>query len=56
MIYAPGQHTGYAAKTLPAVREAIEDRRWAEANEYLAVVSDSINAYRAQLERVIASL
>ncbi|MGA2776430.1 MAG: transferrin receptor-like dimerization domain-containing protein [Steroidobacteraceae bacterium] len=56
MIYAPGQHTGYEAKTLPAVREAIEDRRWAEANEYLAVVSDSINAYRAQLERVIASL
>ena len=28
MIYAPGRFTGYGAKTLPGVREAIEDERW----------------------------
>ena len=28
MIYAPGMHTGYGAKTLPGIREAIEERRW----------------------------
>ena len=34
LIYAPGRFTGYGAKTLPGVREAIEDRRWADANRY----------------------
>ena len=31
-VYAPGAYTGYAVKTLPAVREAIEQRRWNEVN------------------------
>ena len=29
LIYAPGRFTGYAPKTLPGVREAIEEERWA---------------------------
>jgi len=32
MIYAPGVYAGYGAKTLPGVREAIEQKHWAEAN------------------------
>lgn len=28
MIYAPGFYTGYGVKTLPAVREAIEQKQW----------------------------
>jgi len=35
LIYAPGRFTGYDAKTLPGVREAIEDRRWADADRSL---------------------
>jgi N-acetylated-alpha-linked acidic dipeptidase len=31
-IYAPGLYTGYGAKTLPGVREAVEGSRWDEAN------------------------
>jgi N-acetylated-alpha-linked acidic dipeptidase len=31
-IYAPGLYTGYGAKTLPGVREAVEGARWDEAN------------------------
>ena len=31
-IYAPGFYTGYGVKTLPAVREAIEQRNWQEAD------------------------
>ena len=27
-LYAPGFYTGYAVKTLPAVREAIEEKQW----------------------------
>jgi N-acetylated-alpha-linked acidic dipeptidase len=55
MIYAPGLHTGYEAKTLPAIREAIEDRRWDEANQYIVVVASSLDAYRAALDRAIAT-
>jgi N-acetylated-alpha-linked acidic dipeptidase len=31
-LYAPGLYTGYGAKTLPGVREAVEGSRWDEAN------------------------
>ena len=32
-LYAPGAYTGYGVKTLPAVREAIEQRKWSVAEE-----------------------
>jgi N-acetylated-alpha-linked acidic dipeptidase len=51
MIYAPGFHTGYGVKTLPGIREAIEERRWDEANRYIGVVSRSLSAYSARLDR-----
>ncbi|HKD17993.1 MAG TPA: M28 family metallopeptidase [Thermoanaerobaculia bacterium] len=31
-IYSPGLYTGYGVKTLPAVREAIDQKRWTEVN------------------------
>ncbi|TSA22935.1 folate hydrolase, partial [bacterium] len=31
LIYAPGFYTGYGVKTIPGVREAIEQKRWKEA-------------------------
>jgi N-acetylated-alpha-linked acidic dipeptidase len=55
MIYAPGMHTGYGAKTLPGIREAIEERRWDEANQYMGVVARALNAYSARLDRAIAT-
>jgi N-acetylated-alpha-linked acidic dipeptidase len=54
MVYAPGMHTGYGVKTLPGIREAIEERRWSEANEYLGVVSSALNAYSAAMDAAIA--
>ena len=36
LIFAPGRFTGYAAKTLPAVREAVEERRWSDADKIRA--------------------
>ena len=35
-VYAPGFYTGYGVKTLPGVREAIEQREWAEAESEIA--------------------
>jgi N-acetylated-alpha-linked acidic dipeptidase len=55
MIYAPGAHTGYGVKTLPGIREAIEDRRWDEANEYIGVVARALSAYSNRLDRAIAA-
>lgn len=54
MIYAPGLHTGYGVKTLPGIRESIEERRWDEANRYIGVVSRALNAYSARLDRAIS--
>jgi N-acetylated-alpha-linked acidic dipeptidase len=55
MIYAPGLHTGYGVKTLPGIREAIEERRWDEANRYMGVVSRALNAYSSRMDRAIAA-
>jgi N-acetylated-alpha-linked acidic dipeptidase len=35
-IYAPGVYTGYEAKAIPAVREAMEQKQWKEAEESIA--------------------
>ena len=56
MIYAPGMLTGYGVKTLPGVREALESRRWAEANQYARVTAKVIDDYRAQIEKATALL
>lgn len=42
-IYAPGFYTGYGVKTLPGIREAIEQRNWVEAEEQMKIVTASIN-------------
>ena len=55
MIYAPGAHTGYGVKTLPGIREAIEDQRWDDANDYMGVVARALNAYSSRLDRAIAA-
>lgn len=43
MIYAPGVYSGYGVKTLPGVREAIEERRWAEADSEIVRVAATLN-------------
>jgi N-acetylated-alpha-linked acidic dipeptidase len=55
MIYAPGLHTGYGVKTLPGIREAVEERRWDEANQYMGVVAHALNSYSERLEKAIVA-
>ncbi len=50
MIYAPGLYTGYGVKTLPGIREAIEERHWDEANQYMGVVARALDAYSERLD------
>ena len=50
LIYAPGRFTGYGAKTLPGVREAIEDRRWPDANRYSVLTAAALEDYTKRLD------
>jgi N-acetylated-alpha-linked acidic dipeptidase len=36
MMYAPGFYTGYGVKTIPGVREAIEQGQWQDADREIA--------------------
>ncbi len=38
-LYAPGVYTGYAAKAIPAVREALEQKKWQQAEDAAARVA-----------------
>jgi N-acetylated-alpha-linked acidic dipeptidase len=42
LIYAPGFYTGYGVKTIPGVREAIEQKRWAEADQQIVRVAKAL--------------
>lgn len=50
MIYAPGFYTGYGVKTLPAVREAIEQKKWKEAESEILRTAAVLNREAALLE------
>ena len=50
LIYAPGRLTGYAAKTLPGVREAIEEEHWADVDRYAALTGAALDAYADKLD------
>ena len=52
-IYAPGYYTGYGVKTLPGIREAIEQRNWKEAQENIEIVSKTIENYTQQVQKAM---
>ncbi len=41
-LYAPGFYTGYGVKTMPGIREAIEQRNWKEAQDQIEVDAKAI--------------
>ena len=49
-VYAPGLYTGYGVKTLPAVREAIEQRNWKQANEQIVILAGVLQRYADALD------
>jgi N-acetylated-alpha-linked acidic dipeptidase len=51
-LYAPGFYTGYGVKTIPGVREAIEQRNWKEAQEQIKVVAASIQSLATYLDTI----
>ena len=50
LVYAPGTLTGYGAKTLPGVREAIEQRRFDDARAYVVRTAKVLEDYAGRLD------
>jgi N-acetylated-alpha-linked acidic dipeptidase len=55
-IYAPGAYTGYGVKTLPAVREAMEQENWKQAEQQVPVVAKVLEDEAALIDSVTALL
>jgi N-acetylated-alpha-linked acidic dipeptidase len=43
LVYAPGYYEGYAAKTLPGVREAMEEGEWEIAREQAGMLVEALD-------------
>ncbi len=53
-LYAPGFYTGYGVKTMPGIREAIEQRKWKEAQEQIEVDAKAIYKLADYLNNLLA--
>ncbi len=50
VLYAPGYYTGYSVKTLPGIRESIEQRNFKEAETGINQAANAINKLSEYLE------
>jgi N-acetylated-alpha-linked acidic dipeptidase len=55
-LYAPGFYTGYAVKTVPAVRESIELKQWKQADEAIVRVAHTLEGEAALISSAAAKL
>ena len=55
-LYAPGFYTGYGVKTIPAVREAIEQRDFTEASQQIPIVAAALDDEAALVDSAAAAL
>jgi N-acetylated-alpha-linked acidic dipeptidase len=51
-LYAPGAYTGYGVKTMPGIREAIEQRNWKEVQEQIEVDANILDKLAVYFNRV----
>ncbi len=56
MVYAPGYYTGYGVKTLPGIREAIEEKQWEEADREIVRVAEMIQHVTQVMDAISNSL
>jgi N-acetylated-alpha-linked acidic dipeptidase len=56
LLYAPGTYAGYGAKTMPAAREAIELKRYSEADGEIARIAKALQDEAALVDSAAAEL
>jgi N-acetylated-alpha-linked acidic dipeptidase len=54
LAYAPGFYTGYGVKTLPGIREGIEQQAWDEPRKYIPIVAAAIDKLASQVDQAAA--
>jgi N-acetylated-alpha-linked acidic dipeptidase len=55
-IYAPGFYTGYGVKTMPQIREGLEESRFTEAQGGVRTVSAAVSTLAAHVNNAAAAL
>jgi N-acetylated-alpha-linked acidic dipeptidase len=56
LLYAPGYYTGYAVKTMPGIREAIEEKNYVEAEREVLRVADALSREAALINELASAL
>jgi N-acetylated-alpha-linked acidic dipeptidase len=56
LVYAPGLYTGYGVKTLPGIREGIEQKQWDEARSFVPIVTSAVKTFTGDVDRATALL
>src|SRR5206468_3822376 len=56
MLYAPGFYTGYGVKTIPGVREAIEQGQWQDADREIVRAAGALDRESALIKSLAATL
>src|SRR5699024_2531364 len=52
LIYAPGYYTGYGVKTLPGVREAIEERQYSRVEHEIDLLGKTLLDFSAFIDKL----
>jgi N-acetylated-alpha-linked acidic dipeptidase len=55
-MYAPGFYTGYGVKTIPGVREAIEQKHWKEADQQIVRAANALQDETALIDSAAQEL
>lgn len=55
-VYAPGFYTGYGVKTIPGVREGLEERKWTETQEQIGHTAAALDRLTTQITSATAKL
>jgi N-acetylated-alpha-linked acidic dipeptidase len=56
LLYAPGYYTGYAVKTMPGVREGIEQKKYAQAEAEIVRVAAALDRESALITKAAEAL
>ena len=56
LLYAPGRFTGYGTKTMPGIREGIEDERFDDAAKFIGLTAGALKAYANKLDQATQML
>jgi N-acetylated-alpha-linked acidic dipeptidase len=55
-VYAPGAYTGYGAKPIAAVREYMDEKKWAEAEAQIPMVAGVLTNVATGIDKAAADL